>query len=89
MIASIQIVEYLIMACFTVTQNVFLTSDLSGTNTLTTNTEQSTPLNSHYAIFTDQGLFLESPGNFSGAESCFVFGVFAFTIKVSIILKIQ
>ena len=31
------------------------------------------------------GLFLQSPGNFSGPESCFVF---AFKIKVSIILKI-
>ena len=30
-------------------------------------------------------LFLQSPGNFSGPESCFVF---AFKIKVSIILKI-
>ena len=34
------------------------------------------------------GLFLQSPGNFSGPESCFVFAVFAFKIKVSIILKI-
>ena len=32
------------------------------------------------------GLFLQSPGNFSGLESCFVF---AFKIKVSIILKIK
>ena len=29
------------------------------------------------------GLFLESPGNFSGKESCFVFVVFAYKIKVS------
>ena len=29
-----------------------------------------------------------SRGNFSGPESCFVFVVFAFKIKVSIILKI-
>ena len=33
------------------------------------------------------GLFLQTPGNFSGRESCFVFAVFAFKIKVSIILK--
>ena len=33
-------------------------------------------------------LFLECPGNFLGPESCFVFVVFAFKIKVSIILKI-
>ena len=32
-----------------------------------------------------RGLFLESPGNFSGQESC---SVFAFKIKASIILKI-
>ena len=35
-----------------------------------------------------RGLFLESPVNFSGPESCFVFAVFAFKIKASIILKI-
>ena len=35
-----------------------------------------------------RGLFLECPGNFLGPESCFVFVVFAFKIKVSIILKI-
>ena len=34
------------------------------------------------------GPFLESPGNFSGRESCFVFVVFAFKIKASIVLKI-
>ena len=34
------------------------------------------------------GLFLESPANFSGPESCFLFVVFAFKFKVSIILKI-
>ena len=34
------------------------------------------------------GLFLESPDDFSGPESCFVFSVFVFKIKVSIILKI-
>ena len=28
-----------------------------------------------------------SPGNFSGPESCFVFVLFAFNVKVSIILK--
>ena len=28
-----------------------------------------------------------SPGKFSGPESCFVFVLFAFNIKVSIILK--
>ena len=35
-----------------------------------------------------RGLFLESPSNFLGPESCFVFVVFALKIKVSIILKI-
>ena len=35
-----------------------------------------------------RGMFLESPGNFSGPESCSVFVVFAFKIKVSMILKI-
>ena len=35
-----------------------------------------------------RGLFLESPGNFSGPESCFVFAVFAFKVKVSKILKL-
>ena len=29
------------------------------------------------------GLFVESPGNISGPESCFVFVVFAYEIKVS------
>ena len=38
--------------------------------------------------FRTRGLFLESLDNFSGSESCFVFVVFAFKIKVSIILKI-
>ena len=33
------------------------------------------------------GLFLESPGNFSGPERCFVLVVFAFKIKVSIMFK--
>ena len=33
------------------------------------------------------GPFLESPDNFSGPKSCFMFAVFAFKIKVSIILK--
>ena len=32
-------------------------------------------------------LFLESPGNFSDPESCFVFAVFTFKIKASIIMK--
>ena len=31
--------------------------------------------------------FLESPGNFSGPESCLMFAVFAFKIKVSTTLK--
>ena len=35
-----------------------------------------------------RGLFLDIPANFSGPECCFVFVVFAFRIKVSIILKI-
>ena len=34
------------------------------------------------------GPFLESPGNCSGPETCFVFVVFAFKMKVLIILKI-
>ena len=34
-----------------------------------------------------RGLFLESPGNFSGPERCFVLVVFAFKIEVSIIFK--
>ena len=34
------------------------------------------------------GPFLESPGTFSGPESYFVFVMFAFKIKVLIILKI-
>ena len=34
-----------------------------------------------------RGPFLDSLGNFSGPETRFVFAVFAFTIKVSIILK--
>ena len=38
--------------------------------------------------FRTWGLFLESLDNFSGSESFFVFIVFAFKIKVSIILKI-
>ena len=33
------------------------------------------------------GPFLESPDNFLGPKSCFIFAVFAFKIKVSIILK--
>ena len=33
-------------------------------------------------------LFLESPGNVSGPESCFLFVVFVFKIKVEIVLKI-
>ena len=35
-----------------------------------------------------RGLFIESPGNFACAESCFVFAAFTVKIKVSIILKI-
>ena len=31
--------------------------------------------------------FLESPGNVSGPENCFMSAAFAFKIKVSIILK--
>ena len=34
-----------------------------------------------------RGPYLESPGNFSGPESCFMFAVFAIKIKVLIILK--
>ena len=34
-----------------------------------------------------RGLFLESPGNFSGPDKCFVLILFAFKIKVSIIFK--
>ena len=32
-------------------------------------------------------MFLESPGDFPGAKSCFVFAGFDIKIKVSIILK--
>ena len=39
------------------------------------------------SFFQTWGLFLESPNNFSGPKSCFMFAVFAFKIKVSIILK--
>ena len=38
--------------------------------------------------FTTRGPFLESPDNFSGPKSCFMFAVSAFKIRVSIILKI-
>ena len=41
----------------------------------------------HDIFMPDQGPFLESPGNFSGPESCFMFSVFVFKIKISIILK--
>ena len=34
-------------------------------------------------------VFLESPGNYSGQESCFVFVAFTFKIKVLIMLKIR
>ena len=34
------------------------------------------------------GLFLESPDNFLGPESCFRCAVFAFNIKISVVLKI-
>ena len=37
--------------------------------------------------FRDRDPFLESPYNFSGPKSCFMFAVFAFKITVSIILK--
>ena len=40
-----------------------------------------------YIISGSWGLFLYSPCNFSGPESCFVCAVFAFKIKVLIILK--
>ena len=40
-----------------------------------------------YIISRSWGLFLLSPGNFSVLESCFVCVVFAFKIKVLIILK--
>ena len=36
-----------------------------------------------------QGLFLESPGNFSGPERCFVLVVFTFKIKVSMKLSVN
>ena len=42
----------------------------------------------HPIYLGSRGLFLESPGNFWGAESCFVFAAFTVEIKVSIILKI-
>ena len=41
-----------------------------------------------FGSFKAKDLFHESPGNFSGPESCFVFAAFTFKIKVSIILKI-
>ena len=34
------------------------------------------------------GPFLESPGNFSGPKTCFLFVVFLFKVQISIILKI-
>ena len=34
-----------------------------------------------------RGQFIESPDNFSGPKSCFMFALFTFKIKVSIILK--
>ena len=34
-----------------------------------------------------KGLFLEGPDNFLGPKSCFMFAVFVFKMKVSIILK--
>ena len=43
----------------------------------------------HPIYLGSRGLSLKSPGNFSGAESCFVFSAFTFKIRVSsIILKI-
>ena len=39
------------------------------------------------SVIMARGPFLESPDNFSGPKSCFMFPVFAFKIKVSIILK--
>ena len=38
--------------------------------------------------FWDWGPFLEGPDNHSGPKSCFMFVVFAFKIKVSIILQV-
>ena len=40
-------------------------------------------------VFWAWGLFLESPDSSPAPKSCFVFVVFAFKIKVSIILKIM
>ena len=40
-----------------------------------------------YIVWSDPK-FLESPGKVSGPESCFAFALSAFTIKVSIILKV-
>ena len=40
-------------------------------------------------LFAIRGLFLESPDNFLGLKSCFTFAVFAFRIKVSILLKMK
>ena len=42
----------------------------------------------YWRAFAIQGPFLESPNNYSGPKRCFMFVVFAFKIKVSIILKI-
>ena len=38
----------------------------------------------HSSVKGPEGLFLESPGNFSGLKSCFMFDMFAFKITVSI-----
>ena len=35
-----------------------------------------------------RGLFLDGPDNFSGPKSCFMFAVFVFKMKVSIVLKV-
>ena len=35
------------------------------------------------------GLFLETPGNVLGLKSCFIFAMFVFKIKVSLILKMR
>ena len=42
---------------------------------------------SYSILVLSKGLFAESPGNSLGPESCLVFAMFVFKIKVSIVLK--
>ena len=49
----------------------------------TGNTEEASGSNSALGPFSRKS----GPGNFSGPESCFVFAVVTFKIKVSVVLK--